>query len=357
MSARLALVLAALAATAGSAKGQEIAPLALDSLITPASPALTLLGASAVAIERPSTPKAVAFTLASAIRDDEGLPKDLAVEFAPYWLTAHPRLTFTDYYRAGPGQRLLQTLGISLGTSRLDPPVDGAAAGTAVALGFRTTPFGGAAHPELVEAADSLSRIQVAFTREVMNLESDEEIQALWAAKYEAAATEAGLRMQTLDNERVGLLVDLAGALVLDFPADVADSGFVSRAGIWVAPAYRPRDGSLEILTLARYVLDRRAGEDLHQFDFGARSIVNIGALAGSLEFIEHAGDELPNGEAPSYRLAANVEYRVGASSVVSFTFGRDDRPEDGTDAGLVARITLNLGFGQVPLLQIDGAS
>jgi hypothetical protein len=40
----------------------------------------------------------------------------------------------------------------------------------------------------------------------------------------------------------------------------------------------------------------------------------------------------------PSYRLAANLEYRV------SFTFGRDDDPEDGTDAGISARLTLNPG-------------
>jgi hypothetical protein len=353
MRGRLVLILAALAASTGTAQGQDIAPLALDSLITPASPALTLLGASPVAIERPSTPKAVALALASAIRDDQGLPKDLAVEFAPYWLTAHPRLTFSDYYEAGLSQRLLQTLGLSLGTSRLDPLDDGATAGTAVALGFRTTPVSGKPNPELVKAADSLSRIQIVFTREAMDLESDEEIQALWAAKYEAAARGAALRMQTLDNERIGFLMDLAGAMAFDFPADVADSGFVSRASVWVAPAYRPRDGAVEVLALARYVLDRRTGDDLHQFDFGARSIINIGALAGSLEFVEHAGDELPNGEAPSYRLAANLEYRVGASSAVSFTFGRDDRPEDGTTAGLIARLTLNLGFGQVPLLQI----
>jgi len=353
MNPRLLLALGVLTATPGSARGQAIAPLVLDSLITPASPALILLGASSVAIERPSTPKALGLTLASAIRDAEGLPKDLAVEFAPYWLTSHPTLTFTEYYRAGLAQRLLQTLGLSLGTSRLDPPAEGAAAGTALAFGFRTTPFSGSPNPELAGAADSLSRIQVAFTREAIDLESDEEVQELWAAKYEAAATAAGLRMQALDNERVGLLVDVAGALALDFPADVADSGFVSRAAVWVAPAYRPRDGAIEVLTLARYVLDRRSGDDLHQFDFGARSIVNIGALAGSLEFIEHAGDELPNGEAPSYRLAGNLEYRVGASSAVAFTFGRDDRPEDGTDAGLIARLTLNLGFGPVPLLQI----
>jgi len=46
----------------------------------------------------------------------------------------------------------------------------------------------------------------------------------------------------------------------------------------------------------------------------------------------------------PSYRLAANLEYRVGASTAVSFTFGRDDDPEDGTDAGISARLTLNPG-------------
>jgi hypothetical protein len=357
MSARLVLGLAALAAVARPAAGQGIAPLELDSLITPASPALILLGAAPVAIERPSTPKAVALSIASAISEADGIPKDLALEFAPYWLTGHPSLTFDDYYRAGLAQRLLQTFGVSLGTSRLDPSTADAEAGTAVSFGFRSSPVSGAPNPELQGAVDSLSRIQVAFIKEAIDLESDEEIQALWAEKYEAAATEAGLRMQALDNERVGFLVDVAGALALDFPADVADSGFVSRAGLWVAPSYRPRDGTVEVLALARWVLDRRSGEDLNQFDFGARSIVNVGAFAGSLEFIEHAGDELPSGEPPSYRLAANLEYRVGASTAVSFTFGRDDQPEDGTDAGIIARLTLNLGFGPVPLLRIGSAT
>lgn len=364
MSARLPILLVALAALAGPATAQEfkVAPLVLDSLITPASPALTLLGASGVAIERPSTPKAVALTLARAIRDAEGLPKDLAVEFAPYWLTAHPNLTFTDYYDANLSQRLLQTLGISLGTSRLQPLEEDGAAGTAISLGVRTTVVGGSPNPELKAATDSLSLLQLEFTRQAAIIDdstpdeaaADRAIQELFA-KYDASITRIGGRVQALDNERVGLLVDIAGAMALDFPADLADSGFVSRVGVWIAPAYRPRDGSLELLTLARYVLDRRSGESLHQFDFGARSILNVGALAGSLEFIEHAGDDLPNGEAPSYRLAANLEYRVGASSAIALTLGRDDRPEEGTAAGLIAQLTLNLGFGQVPLLKLGG--
>jgi hypothetical protein len=187
MSARLlVLTLAALAATARPAAGQDIAPLALDSLITPASPALILLGAAPVVIERPSTPKAVALSLASAISEADGIPEDLALEFAPYWLTGHPSLTFDDYYRAGLAQRLLQTLSISLGTSRLDPPTADAEAGTAVAFGFRSSPVSGAPNPALQDAVDSLSRIQVAFTREAIDLESDEEIQAHAASSTSA---------------------------------------------------------------------------------------------------------------------------------------------------------------------------
>ena len=380
-----ALALAALAAAAAPAAAQGLPPLALDSLITPASPALVLLGASPVTIERPTTPKAVAFALASAVRDADGVPKDVAIEFSPYWLTSHPTLTFDGYYEAGVGQRILQTLGLSLGTSRLEPAVADGPAGTAVAFGFRMTPFGGSANPQLAAVADSLRELQVAFGREVLDQQeaaaehvretaagplTDEQVDsivdagadsmsaALWASKYDAAVTAAGRRMRALDDERVGLLVDLAGAMVVDFPADVADSGFVSRAGVWVAPAYRPADGRIELIALARYLLDRRdRTDDRSQFDFGLRSILNVGALAGSVEAVEHAGDDLPNGEAPSYRLAASFEYRVGASSAVSFTFGRDDREDEpGEGAGIVARLALNLGMGQIPLLRIGGA-
>jgi hypothetical protein len=390
MTARLrlaALALAALAAPTAPAAAQTAAPplppLVLDSLITPASPALVLLGASPVTIERPTTPKAVALALASAVRDADGVPKDVAIEFSPYWLTAHPKLTFEGYYQAGVGQRIVQTLGLSLGTSRLEPTVTDGPAGTAVAFGFRTTPFGGSANPQLAAVADSLRELQVGFGREALDQQeaaekrvreshpdlTDEQVDSLvdpmvdsllpevWA-KYEAAIATAGGRMQTLDNERVGLLVDLAGAMVVDFPGDVADSGFVSRVGLWVAPAYRPVDGKIELIALARYLLDRRdRTDDRSQFDFGLRSILNIGALAGSLEAVEHAGDDLPNGQAPSYRLAASFEYRVGASTAVSFTFGRDDREDEpGEGAGIVARLAINLGMGQIPLLQLGGA-
>lgn len=368
MSARLRIVsiaLAALAAAAAPGAAQGLPALALDSLITPASPALVLLGASPVTIERPTTPKAVALALATAVRDAEGVPKDIAIEFSPYWLTAHPALTFDAYYKAGVGQRIVQTFGLSLGTSRLEPAVADGPAGTAVAFGFRMTPFGGSANPQLVAVADSLRQLQVAFDKEVLDGEqateeglTDAQIDSIWTTKYDTAVTAAGLRMQALDNERVGLLVDLAGAMVVDFPADVADSGFVSRVGVWIAPAYRPVDGKIELIALARYLLDRRdRTDDRSQFDFGLRSILNIGALAGSLEAVEHAGDDLPNGEAPSYRLAASFEYRVGASTAVSFTFGRDDREDEpGEGAGIVARLALNLGMGQIPLLRLGGA-
>ena len=45
-----------------------------------------------------------------------------------------------------------------------------------MSFGFRSSPVSGAPNPGLQDAVDSLSRIQVAFTREAIDLESDEEI-------------------------------------------------------------------------------------------------------------------------------------------------------------------------------------
>jgi hypothetical protein len=328
--------------------------LILDSLRTPVSPALVLMGIAPTAIERPTTPKALATVLIAAVKESNGFPRNGALEVSPYWLVPHPQLSFDDYYNANLSQSLLQTLSISLATSRL-PELAGEIGGTAVGVGLRTSPSSGRAHPTLQLLADSLRDRQTELSRRVAQAVRDRDSAAIRriSAEYEEDLRDLALRMQAVESERIGFLLDAAGGVVLDFPGDLADSGFVSRAGVWLAPTYRPHDAAIEIIGLLRYTLDRRSGIDRNTFDFGARTILEVGQLSGSLEFIEHAGDDYPLGQSPSYRLAGNLEYRVGASSIVSLTIGRDESIAGDGAAELVAQLGVNLGFGQVPLLRL----
>src|SRR5882724_2241992 len=69
----------------------------LGDLKTPTTPAFVLIGTSPTVVERPTTPQDVALTVYNAVRTAGGLPRDFALEVAPYWLFSHPKLTYADY--------------------------------------------------------------------------------------------------------------------------------------------------------------------------------------------------------------------------------------------------------------------
>jgi hypothetical protein len=72
----------------------------LNSLTTPDSPAFVILGVSPTTIQRPTTPQAVATSLASAFSSNgQTLVPNYALEVAPYWIWSHPRTTFADVAR------------------------------------------------------------------------------------------------------------------------------------------------------------------------------------------------------------------------------------------------------------------
>ena len=95
----LALCAAAAPCAAQTAEAPAAPTITLADLRTPTSPAFTLLGIAPTDIERPTTPRAFAVSLLSALRDGDGslLPRDFALEVAPYWLVQRPTLSFTAY--------------------------------------------------------------------------------------------------------------------------------------------------------------------------------------------------------------------------------------------------------------------
>src|SRR5574340_1225846 len=82
----------------------------INDIQTPQSPAFVLLGIEPNSISKPTTPRAVAASFVSAVQQGG------ALEMAPYGLASHPNLTFDDYYNAGLGQTIMQTLSLSVAT-------------------------------------------------------------------------------------------------------------------------------------------------------------------------------------------------------------------------------------------------
>jgi hypothetical protein len=145
-----------------SAAAQDAPLPELDDLKAPASPAFVILDVAPSKVERPQALKPLVLSAITA--SDEGFPKNYAVEFSPYWLGT-PRLTFADYYGANLMKNTLRHLSMSVATTPLGKTPE---LGTAVAIGARTLPVPGRAHPTLASLQKKLAPLQ----RTALNLQS-----------------------------------------------------------------------------------------------------------------------------------------------------------------------------------------
>jgi hypothetical protein len=389
----LVLAITAWAALAGCANAQPVAPPAPgeprvtpEDLRPPASPVFALLGTTPASIERPQTPRALAMNLISAVREEEGLPRNYALEVAPYWTTYHPDLSFDDYYNAGLLQTLAQTFAVSVATT----PFSGEtlADGTRLGAGFRTLLWAGRAHPQLAaahaelisidiriaEASDAIPplRQQALDARRAGRIaEADELDKKVAAAEADAVrqtadlrrqATEAARRVGDLDRNRIGFQLAVAAAHVWDFPGDRFEQRELARWGVWVTPAYRmpacagSGDGrctsTIDVMAAVRYLADHRGDGDDRTWDVGGRLLWQPSLeLAVSLETLRRGGTRLSDGDG-SNRTVGMLEYRVNEDIVLYGSFGKDFQDQPGART-LVSIVGLNLGFGRKPIVDV----
>jgi hypothetical protein len=122
----------------------------LGFLKTPASPAFAALGLSPTTIDRPTTPKGAAVTIASGLADAAGISpaENFAMELTPYWTFSHPDVTAEELLNEGV-EALWRNASLSLAvvrgssagsmTSMMPTTSDGDAVDKRAAAGFRTT--------------------------------------------------------------------------------------------------------------------------------------------------------------------------------------------------------------------------
>ncbi len=99
------------------ATAQEPTEVKFEDLRVPASPAFVLMGIEPKTIERPRTPRAFGLSVIQATNELSGLPKNYAMEFAPFWLVPHPNLEFRPDRTESLGATIIQTLSLSLATA------------------------------------------------------------------------------------------------------------------------------------------------------------------------------------------------------------------------------------------------
>src|SRR5688572_23131929 len=117
----------------------------IHDLGIPTAPAFVLLDVTPASVERPESPKAFVLNLLSTVSQSEGLPRNYALQVAPYWLTSHENLTFGDYQAPSPAESMLRTMSFSVAASPLldESAAEAPVIGTRIGLGVSTNIIGG----------------------------------------------------------------------------------------------------------------------------------------------------------------------------------------------------------------------
>lgn len=363
MKMRTAAAAAALLCIAPAPRlwGQD--SLRLNELRTPTSPAFVILGVEPTSIERPTTPRAFALGLLSAPGGAGGvIPENYAAEVAPYWMRAHPDLTFAEYTRPSPLQSFLQTFSISLATTVL---ATGADSTTGVGVGIRATPLMGRPPRQLRLLSDSLRVVQRAL------LDLSDEMDAartsadsqrirtqMTARETQSRAVSAAIRALP-EDERVGLHLHFAGALAGHYPRNDFSAGQIGRAGVWGTVTYRTESPRIDMIGLARWLRDETEAEQ-NAVDLGFRGVFRFNRLSASAEWVNRAAAELAEGAgadaggfADGRRVVGLLEYRATDDLFVTFSFGQDFANAGDDREPLVAILGGQLHFGARPLVPL----
>jgi hypothetical protein len=350
----------------------------LNQLSVPDSPALDLIGSN-ISIKPSETPRAFGLNLLESISNSEGnFPQNLAIEFAPYWWSSHPGLTYDDYYKkTGFGEAIIETLSFSIGGRDAKIQQGEEVDGTTLGLGLRFNLLAGQKNPALTDLEPNLERELKDFRRQFLqecvsfrdaNL-STEEVQKQingcvdkktnkkWSELLKEKATQFG----ELQKLRTGWQLEFATAGAFDFPGNDFDEAEFSRFGTWLTTSYRgtkvikDENGKkssiaspIQFLGVAKYSLEELNDNSNNFFDLGAGIVyqLNQTPLALSLEYVRRFGDEGDD------RVVGVAEYRINNNYTVFATYGKTFENSFEGDEDLVTLFGLKIGAGKNQVTQ-----
>ena len=367
-----ALALLSLLATSLPAQTPDpIPPAAFNGLRTPASPAFVLLGIAPTAVERPNTPADLALSALNHSAAFTSLPRDVAVEFSPYWLLGHPTLTWQADTTRSVGASLSRTATISFATAELGTslrPITG------LALALRAAPFSGRLSDTTIAQLRGLearltdesvllnelmrepqNALRNALNQELAAAQSKADTAAalgrfnaaratlaqttMSSARFQEAVDSTETMLGTLASIRQGFVLEFAAGAMLQAPGAAADSASLGRWGAWITAGY---EGPAWSFVFVNRFLAGAADSTFDGMDLGMRVLYASGRYALSAEGLFRTFTE-PGAPANEYRFAAVVDYEVHPGFWLTGTFGRDYRAA--APGSLIAQFGLSVDF------------
>lgn len=377
---KLAIWAAALTFAAPLAAQIPDAPPAYNQLRTPVSPAFVVLGVTPTAVERPNTPTDLAFSVLNHSAALTSLPRDVALEFSPYWLVSHPKLEWRDDVRRSIGASIARTATISFATAELGTtgrPVTG------LSIGLRAAPFSGqlADTAQIVELEKALTAASVALQLRLASVQAEkraairslrtQEERVAAAAHFDAILTRltdslnrappdadraerdsAAEVFRDFSQTRRGFVLEIAGGAALQAPNATADSASLFRWGAWLTAGY---EGPTWSFVFVNRFLASNADSTFDGLDVGMRIMWTAKRYALSTEGVFRSFTQ-SGAPANQYRVAGIIDFEVQHGLWLTGTFGRDYSAA--APGSLIAQfgLSMNVGGGERISVPIRGS-
>lgn len=389
----------------------------LTKLQPPSSPAFTILGVTPTDISTPKTLDALETNLFSSFSKNNNfiIPNNYALEFSPYWLVNHPYLTFKDYYNninSSWSENALQNLAFSVATTNVKSTVDTSSSFQRMGVGFRVLLFDGKVtdNTKQLEALmavqlsttimiDAINRIDTnikisnfitVIDNEIDNHKelSDSEKKAVknyCNSVYTANETSktfsalksgcinyitkdstlknASKNLQASNSIKSGFMLELASAMVLDFPTSDIGYSRVNKWGIWISPSYRipyAKDQNyIQFLGVLRYMKNELADSNYaDNFDYGLKVAWGLKNFSISFEVIGRIQSEVLSAQTmgnvtvtttksvQDTKYDFTLNYKISNTVMFSYSFGRNFTYNTEYIGNLISTVSINFGFG-----------
>jgi hypothetical protein len=187
-------------------------------------------------------------------------------------------------------------------------------------------------------------------------------------ATIETTTTDFAKTSERIRLNRIGWKWEVAGATYVDFPTQAFTYSQVPRLGLWSNISYTFKKPNISLILQNRYIHDfltmheNGKGQGANMVDNGLSLSIDVKRFSMALEGILRyqwltEREELPGGWTRAtpiteldYRVALNVGYRISDKIMVTYTFGKTFSQSLAINTPLVNQVSLNFGFGDVPL-------
>ena len=335
--------------------------LTLTDMEIPTSPGFILLDQAPSSIERPNNPKAFAVSILNSFTESNGLPKNYAVEFTPFWFFKHKKMSVLKY--AGYNEKKqrpfssLKMVSLSMAYINQADSISTSPINN-ISVGARTNIL-------KIRSKENLNAIATANSNAVNQLRIIDSIivdrigpgDPIDPEGYKEKQLALMIFLQdSLDlNNKIAEALEQKPVFAIDYAIayntfftnnDISTQQF-GRFGTWLTfnlalKLNEDNTNYLNIYAIGRYLQDGASRDSLGAYtlqtfyDFGGKVEFELSKFSLGFEYIYRSNNSIE-----TYRATGQLKYRISDNLFLTGAFGKNF----GDSNNLVSLLGINWGF------------